>query len=212
MDGGSAPSGGDPAAASGSSPADAVEPSFSPASFCTTGSGSPVDREIFAALTPSPPADYLALRRLTGGFDEPDGGRELVTEAERGERCATAKDRPRCERRYKGLSDIGLFYSYVFYTRGDEVGKVEDAAGALKLLGTVDSAEEAFFVARWSGFAATCEGDASAANRSTDDGFELVVERGGCGSPVERVVVRVHRDGTVEEVSKRTIGPSRPCM
>jgi len=55
-------------------------------------------------------------------------------------------------------------------------------------LGTVDSPEEAFFVARYKGLAATCEGEASAAYRPTDDGFELVTLRGGCMSPVERVV------------------------
>lgn len=210
-DGSPAPSGEEPEGAS-TAPTNPVEPARTAAPFCVKRSNAGVDRAIFDALTPSPPADYLALRHLTGGFDEPDGGRELVTEAERGERCATAKDRALCERRYRSLGDIGLFFSYVFFTRGDEVGTVEDAAAAVKLVGTVDSPEDAFFVARFAGFAATCDGEASAAYRATDDGFELVAESGGCNSPVSRVVVRVRRDGTVEEVSRKTIGPSRPCM
>jgi len=211
---GSRPAAGDPGGPTGgdAATADAQDAPLTPAAFCASGAAQPIELEIFHALTPAPPADYLALRHLTGGFDEPDGGRQLVTDAERGEQCATASDRASCERRYRGLGDIGLFYSYVFFTRGDVVGKIEDAASAIRLLGTIDSPEEAFFVAGKSGFAATCDGEAKAAYRKVGDAYELVTQRGGCSAPVEQVIVRVHGDGTVEEMSKKTIGPETGCL
>jgi hypothetical protein len=200
------PSGSDPAGT------DASVPPRTLAAFCAGGAAQQIDRELFRALTPSPPADYLALRHLTGGFDEPDGGRELVTEAERGERCSTASDRASCEHRYETIGDIGLFYSYVFFTRGDEVGKIEDAPSAMRLLGTIDSPEEAFFVAGKSGFYATCDVAAQAAYRKVGDAYELVTQRGGCKAPLEEVIVHVHANGTVEEVSKKTIGAEKGCL
>lgn len=189
-----------------------AEPSWTPAAFCAPGSASAIDRRIFDALSPRPAADYLALRHLSGGFDEPDGGRALVTDAERGNRCATASDAASCEQRYTSLALDGLFYSYVFYTRGDEVGKIENAAQAVKLVGTIDSPEDAYFVAGFAGFGATCDGEAKGAYRKTDDGFEIVTQTGGCNAPVQQVIVRVHGDGSVEEVSRKTTGPETGCM
>ncbi len=202
----------DPAGKNGSKDSTSAEPDRTPAAFCAPGSATAIDRAIFGALSPTPTADYLALRRLSGGFDEPDGGRQLVTDVERGNRCRTASDPASCERRYALLDLNGLFFSYVFYTRGDEVGKIENAAQAMKLLGTIDSPEEAYFVAGFTGFSATCDGEARAAYRKTDDGIEIVTQTGGCNAPVQEVIVRVHDNGTVEEVGRKTIGPETGCM
>ncbi len=189
-----------------------AEPARTRAAFCVTAERTSMDIEMFQRITPSPPADYLALRRLSGGFDAPPGGREVITDAERGVKCASAADRTKCESRYKSIPFNSLFYSYVFFTRGDDVGMVESAGDAMKLIGVVDSPEDAFFVARYAGFAATCAGDASAEFREVDGAYELVTQQGGCMSPVERVVVRVKRDGTTEVVSKKKIGDSQGCM
>lgn len=189
-----------------------AEPARTKAAFCATAERTSMDIEMFRLLTPTPSADYLALRRLSGGFDEPPGGRQVITDAERGVKCASAVDRAKCERRYESIPFDSLFYSYVFFTRGDEVGMVESAADAMKLIGVVDSPEDAFFVARYAGFAATCAGEASAEFREVDGAYELVTQQGGCMSPVERVVVRVKRDGTTEVVSKTKIGEPQGCM
>lgn len=189
-----------------------IEPARTKASFCLTAERSSLEIEMFQLLTPTPPADYLALRRLSGGFEEPDGGREIIVDAERGVKCEHATDRAACEKRYKNIEFNEIIFSHLFYTRGDEVVKVDSPAKAVKLIGVVDSPEDAFFVARQAGFAATCQGEASAEYRQIDDSYELVTEQGGCNSDVMRVVVRVNRDGSVEEVSRTKIDDSRPCM
>lgn len=189
-----------------------IEPARTKASFCVTAERTSLETEMFQLITPTPPADYLALRRLSGGFDEPDGGREIITDAERGVRCEHATDRAACEKRYANIEFNELFYPYVFFTRGDEVVKVNSAAKAVQLIGVVDSPEDAFFVARQAGFAATCAGEASAEFRKVDDTYELVTEQGGCNSDVMRVVVRVNRDGSVEETSRTKIDDPRPCF
>lgn len=189
-----------------------MEPARTKASFCVTAERSSMEIELFQLITPTPPADYLALRRLTGGFDEPAGGREVLTDAERGERCKTASDRTACEKRYKGIPLDELFYSYVFFTRGDDVGKIQSATSAMKLIGVVDSPEDAFFVAWQSGFWPTCAGEASAQWRQVGDAYEIVTQQGGCNAPVERVVVSVHRDGTIEGVSRTKISDETGCQ
>lgn len=192
--------------------AGSIEPARTKASFCATAERTSIEAELFQLITPTPSADYLALRRLTGGFDEPDGGREVVTDAERGVKCERATDRAKCEKRYAGIEINELFFPKLVYTRGDEVVKVDSPAQAVKLIGVVDSPEDAFFIAGQSGFAATCQGEASAEYRQVDDGYELVTERGGCNSDVMRVVVRVNRDGSVEETSRTKIDDPRPCF
>jgi hypothetical protein len=168
---------------------------------------------VFEALAPRRAADYFALRHLEGGFDGPDV-RDVITVAERGTRCATATDHAACEAAYDALVLRGLFFNYVFFTRGDEVGIVQSRDDALDLLGGVDSPEEAYFVASWSGYGISCSGETAAAFRpATDgDGFELVAESGGCMTPVDRVVVRVRADGRVEEIDRREISPEQGCM
>lgn len=200
----------EPVAADNGGSGDGDESSaWTPAAFCA--SSNTIDRAMFDALTPSPPADYLAMRSLTGGFDEPDGGRKLVTEMERGNRCASASDVASCEQRYDALGLEAIYSRYLFFTRGDDVGIVEKVEEAMALLGTIDSPEEAYFVAGLKGLSASCDADAAAVYRRTDDGFEIVTREAGCLLPTYKVVVRVHSDGTIEETSRVKIGEPGPC-
>src|SRR5688572_24317653 len=94
-------------------------------SFCTAPAtpGSFADTRIFAGLEPTSPTDYLALRHNEGGFDGP-WPRKVITVAERGKLCAKAPDAAKCEQDYASLVLNELFFPYVFYTRGQDVGIV----------------------------------------------------------------------------------------
>lgn len=186
--------------------ATSTQPTMSAPAFCAS---SPADdalpQRIFAQLAPRVSADYLALRRFEISVPTPsetDAG--LVTLLERGKLCATAADPARCTKSYNALAYEAPWSPIVYFTRGDEVGVVKSAANAVTLLGGVDSAEEAFFVAGLAGFRFSCGGSNPAAYRATDDGFEIATEVGGCGKPRERVVVHVHASGAIDEVSRTT--------
>lgn len=189
-------------------------PAMTSPAFCA---GSPtaddVDKRIFDALTPVTPSDYLALRRLEVSVPSPreeDPG--LVTMKERGTKCASASDAAACTKAYGRLETRNVWSPYVFFTRGDSVGIVQSRAAAMSLLGRVDSPEEAFFVAALDGARFECGGATPTGYRVVDGAFELLTDRGGCGKPLERVVVRVYADGTTEEISSVTTEPvTQPC-
>lgn len=183
-------------------------------SFCANGpTADDVDTRIFDALTPVTPPDYLALRRVEVSLPTPreqDPG--LVTMKERGTKCAGASDPAACTKAYGRLETDHVWFPYVFFTRGDRVGIVTTRAAGMALIGTVDSPEEAYFVARLGGARFECGGADSTGYRAVDGGFELLTRVGGCGKPVEHVVVRVYTDGTTEEISRVTTEPeTRSC-
>lgn len=202
------PSGDPPAAAAGDPRGDSAAPKMIAPAFCASSlevDETSVARRIFEGLTPAPAADYVALRRLEVSLpsrrDEDPG---LVTLGERGKVCATARDGTKCEKAYRGLATQDVWLPLVFFTRGDTVGIARTPASAMALLGTIDSPEEAFFIAGVSGYRFSCRGANAAGYRDMGDGFELVAEAGGCGKPVERITVRVHANGDTEETSRVT--------
>lgn len=211
------PSGGGSASDSASpgSKAQAPEPPtmLSP-SFCANGAtADDVDTRIFDALTPVTPSDYLALRRLEVSLPTPreqDPG--LVTMKERGTKCASASDPAACTKAYGRLETDDVWSPYVFFTRGDSVGIVTTRAAGMALIGTVDSPEEAYFVARLGGARFECGGADPTGYRVVDGAYDLLTRTGGCGKPVEHVVVRVYTNGTTEEISRVTTEPeTQPC-
>ena len=204
--GGQADTGDPVAAATSKSDVPAAQPTMSAPAFCAA---SPADdgisQRIFDQLAPRVGSDYLALRRFEVTVPSPqDGDRGLVTLLERGTLCANAADAAQCKKRYGALSYDAPWSPYVYFTRGNEVGVVKSAASAVALLGGVDSVEEAYFVAGLASFRFSCGGANPAAYRATDDGFEIVTEVGGCGVPLERVVLHVHASGAIDEVSRTT--------
>lgn len=123
-----------------------------------------------------------------------------------------ASDGAACKKSYGRLESDAPWSPLVFFTRGDKVGIVRSHGGAMTLLGTIDSPEEAFYVAQLGGFRFTCTGDNAAGYRAVDGGFEIVTQAGGCGKPIERIVVRVYADGTLEEISRVTTeAETRAC-
>jgi hypothetical protein len=94
-------------------------------------------------------------------------------------------------------------------TRGDEVFEVRSTAALLTLLGKIDSAEEAMFVTQTSGYNVRCNGGGA---RPSDDGFEVQAYLSvGCDG-VDRYLIAVDSDGTVQRLDKTTLKkPQRNC-
>jgi hypothetical protein len=213
-----APTGGLPVTSSTSPPASA-NGSLPLAPFCTPGAVIDyvtVGRAIFEGLTPQPAADYLSLRENVGTIPSPGLTKELQVVAERGRLCAASGDVAACKSAYEAIDPpIRLGFHYCF-TRGDVAACVEDATGAIALLGDVSSLEEAFFVAEHAGYTVACDGtEATARGQARPDGsFELSVAKhiadGPCGQ-IQRALVHVSRDGTVLEREVTLVNASPSC-
>lgn len=190
----------------------------------------------FGGLTPSSiPVDYLAWREESA----PAGGRGTLTRvaAEQGTRCLTASSRAACSKavddaHYFGESGAvcvapqrgaapqpgegpgGCWTAYLLFTRGDEVGTVRTKDDALRLVGRIDTLEKARFFLGHAGYPVQCGSSIASARyrRTSDDGFELTYLDVKCDHETERVRIRLHENGDVEEVSRSGTGERfGPC-
>lgn len=212
-----APAGGVPATSASSPPSTSESLPLAP--FCSPGAVLDyvtVGRAIFEGLTPEPATQYLSLRENVGVIPSPGLTKELHVVAERGQLCAAAGDVAACKSAYEALvPPIRLGFHHCF-TRGDVAACVEDAAGAIALLGDVSSLEEAFFVAEQAGYTVACDGtEATARGQARPDGsFELSVAKHVAGGPcgqIQRAVVDVSRDGIVHEREATLVDASPSC-
>lgn len=186
---------------------DATAPFVAP-SFCPSPDYIATAEAIFTKLAPSPAPDYLALRLLSLSVPESlpsDAG--LITLRERGTLCATATDRAACSKAHAALSTQDRLIPFVTYTRGDVIAKVTTVAKAIAFLGVIDAPEEAYFIADLASYRYPCGGKIPTGYRAAPDGFDLVTSLGGCGKPLERVVLRVHGNGVLEEIARETVEP-----
>jgi hypothetical protein len=188
-----------------------VEEDMPRPAFCTGPSSRDIGAALFAALAPSEPADYLARRhnkgQIPGGLEE-----ELVEE--RGVLCSGANDVTACKKTYAALRPPVRAGDHLCFTRGDSVGCLTTKADAMALLGTIDSVEEAIFIAQYDGYGATCD-DYRIFVRATELGggtFRLaLLRRAGCNSPTTRALVDVAPDGTVTERDAKEVDVSLGC-
>lgn len=88
------------------------------------------------------------------------------------------------------------FANYLVYTRGDEVGVVQNAGEARALFGAVDSPQEALYLAKLSGENLSCTTSVQASYAAVEGGYEIVGSFGTCG----RRIVQVSTDGAVKLV------------
>jgi hypothetical protein len=205
---------------SGASPAGSPEaPSLADAedmprpSFCTGPSGQDVGAALFAGLAPSKAPDYLARRQyggeLPGGLTE-----ELHTVEERGTLCSGATDATACKEAYAALKPPARFGDHLCFTRGDGVGCLATKTDAMAFLGTIDSVEEAIFIAQYDGYGATCN-DYRIFTRATqlaDGTFRLALLKGtGCNSETMRALVDVSQDGNVVERDAKQVDVAQGC-
>jgi len=88
------------------------------------------------------------------------------------------------------------FANYLVYTRGDDVGVVQNAGEARALFGVVDSPQEALYLAKLSGENLSCTTSVQASYAAVEGGYEIVGSFGTCG----RRIVQVSTDGAVKLV------------
>lgn len=175
------------------------------AGFCTS-SEVDVSKVRFAALSPTPNAGYIALRRNIGTV--PSGlTDELETVAERGAICADATNASTCKLAYDALKP-GVRVGYqVCFTRGDRAGCLETKAQAIAFLGSVKSIDEAFFVAEYEGYFGQCTyAEALSRGKQLADGsFRLAILHGDGCTDAFRAVIDVSPDGTIREIESKKV-------
>ncbi len=194
-----------------------------------------------AGLRASPPQDYVAARvesaYLQGTVDGGEGEEAWVsrTSAPSGTPCATAtatadcnrrlaelrvlpKGRDACEAKYPYVTHPGGVHpgcrvGYLVYTRGDEVGTAVDDGEVHRLVGAIDTVQEADWVLRRT-YEPTCGGpkgqDFTA--REVEGGYEFVFANNCERESIIRTV-HVGADGTVTEraQTKATPGMQFTC-
>lgn len=183
------------------------------APFCDGPSSQDVGKVLFAALSPEKAADYVA-RRAYGGTIPGGLTDELHTLDERGTLCSGASDVAACKDAYAALGLPLRFGSHVCFTRGDSVGCLPSKADAMAFLGTVDSIEEAIFIAQYDGYAATCNDYRIfvRAAQLADATFRLTLLKDiGCNGKATRALVDVSKDGNVNERDAEEIDVALGC-
>jgi hypothetical protein len=103
--------------------------------------------------------------------------------------------------------------SYLVATRGDQIVTAVDAAQVRALFGTIDTPEEALYLATLAGYTLSCSDSPHAQYKTDGGGYRLVVQRrdGTCNDGITEVVLTVSADGTTQEISSRRIKDPQPC-
>ncbi|NOU26312.1 MAG: ferritin-like domain-containing protein [Polyangiaceae bacterium] len=98
-------------------------------------------------------------------------------------------------------------------TRGDQIATAQGAAQVKALFGTIDTPEEALYLAQVSGYTVTCTDAPLAQYRTEGSGYRLVVQKrdGTCDDGITQVVLLVGSDGTLQELSSVRVRQPQPC-
>ncbi len=122
-------------------------------------------------------------------------------------------DAATCFARGGGGPGRGCVTQYLVTTRGDRISTAQGAAQVKALFGTIDTPEEALYLAQVSGYTVTCTEAPFAQYRSEGSGYRLVVQKrdGTCDDGITQVVLLVGNDGTLQEVSSVRVRQPQPC-
>lgn len=181
-------------------------------------------------------ADFLAERFESADENgAPDGGPPLTWRAQlteqTGTACKSAADPATCKASLDALRLLptdatacfaqgpgggpsrGCFTRYLVTTRGDQIATAQGAAQVKALFGTIDTPEEALYLAQVSGYTVTCADAPLAQYRTERSGYRLVVQKrdGTCDEGITQVVLSVSSDGTLQELSSVRVRPTQPC-
>lgn len=168
-----------------------------------------------SALKPALPVDFAGTRVERADFVA-DGRytfRITRTQDTFGTPCATAKDKPLCERNLDAIRVLGAtcnggavtpaaapaeptpspcVATYLVYTRGDEVGAIVTAEQARAFFGPIDTPQEAMYLASLGGETFSCSSPARPGYKTTPEGYELLA-----ADDCVRRFLRVTREGVV---------------
>jgi hypothetical protein len=187
--------------------------------------------DLLSSLTPAAPVDFVELREATF-VAEKDAGRTpptLTSKASRGSACATASNRPACvaalgaatlEVADEGWPTDGDILGgpvgrntpreFLVYTRGDEVGVARTTEEVARLLGPIDTLEEARLILQTRNLILTCTTTPARSGwRKNDDGsWEFLVTGYGCYTFKHpyRVQVSVSPEGKVSSLKHEPMG------
>lgn len=166
--------------------------------------------EILPSIVLDPAVDYLAVASGTSPTDK-----TVKAVAERGTRCARARDKEACETSFRTLNLSASDNLTTVFTRGDEVGTITTRERALEIVGgAVHNVDEAMWIASVPiPFHLTCDKDASQARGTIiDDGFDVVVGTDICNVRRHAVVFHVTRDGVVTERQRTELASRGGCQ
>jgi hypothetical protein len=151
-------------------------------------------------LQSSPAADYIAY------FNSKDGP-PLST----GTPCATASPKESClsivtsiEARTDVQCSPGGCPTFVVATRGNEVITIRTAAELLNFLGTIETPQQASFLAQMSGYGIACDNAKFGAIAAVPGGFQIQTSRTVSECPIQttNVLLFVTSTGKLEELSE----------
>lgn len=189
------------------------------------------DRPRFAelpeGLTAEPPVDFLSLRYEQAWMDPTKEDFKSIESGSTGNSCATAKnldacrtklaarvlpgDRAACEAAYPPVQRAsGCSVGYYRWTRGDEVGQAITRDEIRKLMGTIDTIQEAKYLLESERYDPTCDTPSGYTVRTEGDGFVFRFMN-NCEKDGVVHVVKVGRDGQVQETSTETLPGDVPC-
>jgi hypothetical protein len=177
---------------------------------CPDGNVSTLD-----VLTSNVPFDYLELRSLLAR------GSGSLPAWHRGTLCATATDKPACEKAASEATAAGWYDTppggapppeYIFvYTRADEVRAI-GRAGLGAFLAPVETPVEAGYLAHvvTNGGTVSCD---SPSARAVPGGYEVLTAQSGCdgGQTEQRVFVGTDGSATIRETVVVKQGSGQAC-
>jgi len=169
-------------------------------------------------LMPASPVDYLELRQR-----DLNGMAQVV--AQTGTPCKTATDVGACTAALAALPTTPGFHSCVDHdcghalatTAGDAVTAYNDPAAVQRLLGTIDTAQEAALTAYAAGYDLSCTEKATGGIRSAPDGngYEVLASKltRDC-APIETTgfLLKVDKSGNVTVQSSAVLSSSPACI
>jgi hypothetical protein len=100
--------------------------------------------------------------------------------------------------------------NYLAYTRGDEVAAVNSVEAANAFFGSIDTPQEAMYLAKLGGESISCGGSAPAAYREVAGGYEVQTSNlDRCGRTITRRIVFVSTNGTI--TWRSSVSVNSPC-
>ncbi|CAM4051642.1 hypothetical protein [Corallococcus exiguus] len=174
-----------------------------------------------SGLTVTPAPDFVQLRYFDSYKEDGQAPAPPLSLSSSGQPCATATDVPACETALENAIVTDGFHfgcqgkggctrsHFLVTTRGDEVKTYSTGVEVQRLLGVIDTEQEAVLKAFASSYSFLC-GDKKqgAVKKNTDGSFNVIGTNGhacGPGSELTQHVLKVKGSGEVEELETRVL-------
>lgn len=169
------------------------------------------------AMNPAVPVDFAELRFHDDEFHDVDDASIIVEDAS-GTPCGGATDPDACAAALAALPYESTFgfeeeqftsgYLSLAWSRADEVGVALDLATLQGFLGPIDATGDAVLLAYMQGQPLLCGRENEVGPHG--DGYVVYTETGGCALDLERHVVFIGPDGTIDVIQTELIERKNP--